>query len=76
MDDLLGNGPAIIAREPAASTMLVHALNDPELDPYRDELSEWFDAQEVNAVLVRPDRYIFGLGEAAELAEAYQQALL
>lgn len=56
--------------------MLVHALNDPELDPYRDELSEWFDAQEVNAVLVRPDRYIFGLGEAAELAEAYQQALL
>jgi 3-(3-hydroxy-phenyl)propionate hydroxylase len=75
LDDLLGNGPALIAREPVASPMLVHALNDPELAPYRDELSEWFNAQEVNAVLVRPDRYIFGLGEAAELAEAYQQAL-
>jgi 3-(3-hydroxy-phenyl)propionate hydroxylase len=75
MDDVLGNGPALIARDVVATAMPVHVLDDPQLAPYRDRLSEWLDMYDVEAVLIRPDRYIFGVGEAEKLAEAYQQAL-
>jgi 3-(3-hydroxy-phenyl)propionate hydroxylase len=55
--------------------MPVFALNDPKLASFRDKLDAWLDTQDVDAVLVRTDRYIFDIGKAAELAAAYQRAL-
>jgi 3-(3-hydroxy-phenyl)propionate hydroxylase len=75
LDDILGNGPALIARGKVDAAMPVLTLNDPKLAPFRDKLGAWLDTQDVDAVLVRPDRYIFGIGKAAELAAAYQRAL-
>lgn len=75
LDDVLGNGPALIVRGAVEAAIPVFALDDPKLAPYRDKLGAWLDMQGVDALLVRPDRYIFGFGQAAELAAAYQRAL-
>ncbi len=75
LDEVLGNGAALIARNAVAVSMPVHALDDALLTPYRDKLCEWLDRYQADAVLVRPDRYVFGIGDAAMLAEAYRRAL-
>jgi 3-(3-hydroxy-phenyl)propionate hydroxylase len=40
-----------------------------------DGINAWLDQHGVNAVLVRPDRYVFGSGEADRLRAAYQRYL-
>jgi 3-(3-hydroxy-phenyl)propionate hydroxylase len=75
LDDILGSSAALIARDAVITAMPVLALNSRALAPYRDRLSAWLDKHGANAVLIRPDRYVFGIGEAAKLAEAYQRAL-
>ena len=44
------------------------SLDDPRLAPFKPELSHWLDAHGADAVLVRPDRYIFGTGQAQHLS--------
>jgi 3-(3-hydroxy-phenyl)propionate hydroxylase len=78
MDDGLGEGPWLIARRPAAvagAQIAVRHLEEPALAPFRAELARWLDALGAEAVLVRPDRYVFGTGEPAVLAAAWARAL-
>ena len=78
MDDGLGEGPWLIARAPtalAAPGLAVHALDEPALSPFRAAVAAWLDAHGAEAVLVRPDRYVFGAGEPEALANAWGAAL-
>jgi 3-(3-hydroxy-phenyl)propionate hydroxylase len=78
LDDHLGDGPCLIARASAVATPSgVRALNlsDAELTPFRTALLAWLDRHDAEAVLVRPDRYVFGSGSPGALLEAWQAAL-
>jgi 3-(3-hydroxy-phenyl)propionate hydroxylase len=75
LDDLLGSEPALIARKAVDADLPTFALDDAKLAPYRRALEDWLNTHAVDAVLVRPDHYIFGVGEAKALADAYQKAL-
>lgn len=77
LDEVLGEGPWLIARAPAASDhgLPTFDLGEPRLAPFHADLARWLDAHQADAVLVRPDRYVFGAGEPTALADAYRQAL-
>lgn len=76
LDDVLGEGPWLIARQACEHEALpAVALADPRLAPFGDTLARWLDLHQTAAVLVRPDRYVFGTGEPATLAAAYRRAL-
>ncbi len=78
LDDVLGHGPWLIVDGPVVAAppwLTVAPLTDPRLAPFRDALATWLAARNVKAVLVRPDRYVFGAGEAAALVDAYAEAL-
>ncbi len=74
LDDVLGEGPWLIVRQACGAPSAI-ALSDPHLAPFRDTLINWLDHHQAEAVLVRPDRYVFGAGEPLTLAAAYRQAL-
>ena len=74
LDDLLGPGPWLIARDgglhaPGVKTV---RLSDPALAGHREPLTRWLDDHAAAAVLVRPDRYVFGAGDPAALVEAWR----
>ncbi|MDK2760776.1 MAG: bifunctional 3-(3-hydroxy-phenyl)propionate/3-hydroxycinnamic acid hydroxylase [Sphingopyxis sp.] len=50
------------------------AIDDPVLAPFRDDLAAWLAGMDGQAVLVRPDRYIFGIGAAADLHACWRAA--
>lgn len=78
LDDRLGGGAWLITRDPADAAALggihVIALADPALAPFAGDLRDWLDAHGTDAVLVRPDRYVFGAGRAPDLLAAYPRA--
>jgi 3-(3-hydroxy-phenyl)propionate hydroxylase len=77
LDDALGEGPWLITRRPAPVGLgiAIYDLDHPALSPFLLDLLRWFSAQNTPAVLVRPDRYVFGTGEPAALAAAWAAAL-
>ena len=82
LDDVLGRGAWLIARRAAdvagvASPLLarVEALDGTVLKPFAAGLSGYLDGAGADAVLVRPDRYIFGTGSARGLVSAWEKAL-
>ena len=64
LDDVLGEGPWVIRRED---------LSGEALSPFAADLTRWFDSKSADAVLVRPDRYVFGTGEAEMLSAAWAE---
>ena len=72
LDDVLGAGPWLIAREAAAGAI---ALDDARLTPFRADLARWLDKRSADAVLVRADRTVFGTGAASVLQDAWTQRL-
>lgn len=74
LDDRLGDGPWLIARDPAAQAGAI-PLDAPVLAPFRAELDSWLERHAAQAVLVRPDRYVFGTGQAPDLASAWRSCL-
>jgi 3-(3-hydroxy-phenyl)propionate hydroxylase len=79
MDDVLGPSAWLIVREtpaPPISDISFRSVSieDALLAPFHENLLRWMDAQKADAVLVRPDRYIFGTGNPVELTNAYSGA--
>jgi 3-(3-hydroxy-phenyl)propionate hydroxylase len=78
MDDRLGDGACLIARNPVGGTaagVQVLALDAEELAPFRSALLTWLDRHAAEAVLVRADRYVFGSGAPSALLDAWRQSL-
>jgi 3-(3-hydroxy-phenyl)propionate hydroxylase len=78
MDDLLGDGACLIARlscgdTPAGVRLL--EVEAEELAPFRPTLLAWLDHHRAKAVLVRPDRYVFGSGAPHALLGAWEESL-
>lgn len=74
LDDVLGAGAWLISRTVSAfasSPVRIASLDQPQLTPFREQLDGWFKRHDVDAVLVRPDRYVFGAGPAQELQQAW-----
>ena len=79
LDDRLGPGPWLITRTPAdlRDTPLRQAcLGDPDMAPFAADLTGWMDRRGVgDAILIRPDRYVFGSGSPIDLVRAWTEAL-
>ncbi|HET6972226.1 MAG TPA: hypothetical protein VFH92_13950, partial [Phenylobacterium sp.] len=78
LDDALGDGAWLVCRRPTSlahpDVRVVH-LEDEGLAPFRAELLAWLDANKAEAVLVRPDRYVFAAGDPAVLLAAWAAAM-
>lgn len=66
LDDVLGIGHWLIERK---------RLAEPLLAPFADAIGKWLDRAGAEAVLVRPDRFVFGTGAPADLVAAWQRGL-
>jgi 3-(3-hydroxy-phenyl)propionate hydroxylase len=78
MDDALGDDAWLISRSPvesAAEGLEVLDLASELLAPFRTPLEAWLDQHRAEAVLVRPDRYVFGTGDPSALAAAWASSL-
>jgi 3-(3-hydroxy-phenyl)propionate hydroxylase len=78
LDDILEKGAWLISRVPTSIGLpgvAVYDLSDPLIAPFQTQLHDWLDSHEASAVLVRPDRYVFGGGEPQVLAEAWRAIL-
>jgi 3-(3-hydroxy-phenyl)propionate hydroxylase len=62
LDEVLGLGHALITRADLAA---------PRLALFARQIGHWLDKHQAEAVLVRPDRFVFGSGRAADLLEAW-----
>jgi 3-(3-hydroxy-phenyl)propionate hydroxylase len=78
IDDVLTDGAWLITRRPFAEhrrDLQIADLESGALKPFRSALEKWLADRGVEAVLVRPDRYVFGSGDAAVLVSAWAAAL-
>jgi 3-(3-hydroxy-phenyl)propionate hydroxylase len=66
LDDVLGDGFWLIERQDSAAA---------RLSPFDADIDRWLDAHRAEAVLVRPDRYVFGTGTPAQLTAAWAAQL-
>jgi 3-(3-hydroxy-phenyl)propionate hydroxylase len=66
LDDQLGRGHWLIGRADLASDRLA---------PFAGPLAAWLDEIGAEAVLVRPDRHVFGTGSPAALQKAWTESL-
>jgi 3-(3-hydroxy-phenyl)propionate hydroxylase len=70
LDAVLGLSPILISRsavsEPGSSLRTL-SLDAPALGKFTDFLSAWLEKAGAEAVLIRPDRHIFGTGDATHL---------
>jgi 3-(3-hydroxy-phenyl)propionate hydroxylase len=73
LDDRLGLGPALIGRRlPHAEDVARFDLDEGALAPFAPALTAWLDQVGGQAVLVRPDRYMFGIGDPQALLQAWR----
>jgi len=78
MDERLGDAACLIARTPgggAVAGVRRLDLGAEDLAPFRPALLAWLDQRQAEAVLVRPDRYVFGAGAPGRLLEAWDRCL-
>lgn len=66
LDDALGPDMWLISRS---------TLVESRFTPFADDLREWLDRHQAEAVLVRPDRYVFGTGASSDLKQQWYAAL-
>jgi len=77
LDDVMGAGAWLITHNAVAPPLKtpvpvrsVSLLNS-DIAPFVKDLREWLDRHHAAAVLVRPDRYVFGTGAPAVLSKAF-----
>jgi 3-(3-hydroxy-phenyl)propionate hydroxylase len=77
LDDVLGRAAYLISKTDVSGALPIDylTLEDARLKPVRSVIETWLDVHQVEAVLVRGDRYIFGTGEGAPLAAAFGRAV-
>lgn len=80
LDDRLSDRFTLISTAGIASAtdplpVAVLHIDDPILAPFRERLTAWLEEREVDAVLVRPDRYVFGTGSPEELLSNLRRQL-
>jgi 3-(3-hydroxy-phenyl)propionate hydroxylase len=75
LDDHLGPGAWLICRDDPpelGGAARVLSLGEPALAPFAAGISAWLDTRGADAVLVRPDRHVFGAGDAGVLAARWR----
>lgn len=78
LDDALGPGAWLIGHdvsESATSGLRTIDIDSPAAKPFAAQIEEWLSQRSASAVLVRPDRHVFGTGSANWLAQAWLEAL-
>jgi 3-(3-hydroxy-phenyl)propionate hydroxylase len=83
LDDVLGPGPCLISRHVLAHThtdanpgaIKRIALDSGDAGRFDAPLRDWLDEHGVDAVLVRPDRYVFGSGHTDALVSAWRERM-
>jgi 3-(3-hydroxy-phenyl)propionate hydroxylase len=77
LDDVLGQGPWLIGHVDGldAGDAALVSLDDPAVAPFAAALRGWLEKHNTPAVLVRPDRIVFGTGTAPRLLSAWRAAL-
>lgn len=75
LDDALGSGTWLISRSSLQKSegVIAASLDASVLAPFKVALQAWLDDHEADAVLVRPDRYVFGTGSADQLIEQWKR---
>lgn len=75
LDDVVGPGAVLFSRSgPVPNTrdgVTVIDLADPAVAFARDAIAGWLEHHDAAAVLVRPDHYVFGTGDPAQLIAAW-----
>ncbi|MBL6940285.1 MAG: bifunctional 3-(3-hydroxy-phenyl)propionate/3-hydroxycinnamic acid hydroxylase [Alphaproteobacteria bacterium] len=75
LDDILGSGAWLIGRgaggTPRRTALKSIDLAEPRLAPFGSQLDTWLAKHNADAVLVRPDRYVFGTGAPESLMRAW-----
>ncbi len=74
LDDVTGNGWRLFVRGDVASENGVTVVETASLDD-KGAIRNWLEDKAAEAVLVRPDHYVFGTGSAANLLAARRAAL-
>lgn len=79
LDDVLGKGAWLIcsanASPPVHPGVKSVSVNDTALKPFAADLTRWLEHHGAGAVLVRPDRFVFGAGTAESLMRAWSAAV-
>ncbi len=84
LDDILGPGACLITQcresaktlDPSPHIARVIHIDDDHLMAFTAEIKDWMARQNAcQSVLIRPDRYIFGTGQARDLLEHYTQVV-
>jgi 3-(3-hydroxy-phenyl)propionate hydroxylase len=71
MDNLIGyrfalvGDPAVVTAVGAETKALLESLNVVLVDQYPPQMRDWIERLETAAVLIRPDRYVFGSARTA-----------
>ncbi|MEZ6002286.1 bifunctional 3-(3-hydroxy-phenyl)propionate/3-hydroxycinnamic acid hydroxylase [Hyphomonas sp.] len=77
LDDVLGAGAWLIGNCGSSDFPDLKTVNlkSEKLGSAKSDIQRWLARHHVEAVLIRPDRYVFGTGSPVALAEAWQNLL-